>query len=84
MYFEHAAGSDNGEIYAAIYVPRAHISTGQGQNHMSVYGSMTSASMDFKVQVDFHYDEALGDLNIINGGFKYWRVTSWQELLGQN
>ncbi len=84
MYFEHAAGSDNGEIYAAIYVPRAHISTGQGQNHMSVFGSMTSASMDFKVQVDFHYDEALGALNIINGGFKYWRVTSWQELLGQN
>lgn len=84
MYFEHGAGSDNGEIYGAIYVPRAHITTGQGQNHLSIYGACLAASMDFKVQVDFHYDEALGAFNIKTGGFPYWRVQSWQELLGAN
>jgi hypothetical protein len=84
MYFEHGAGGDNGEIYAAIYVPRAHVATGLGQNHMSIFGSFLAASMDFKVQVEFHYDEALGALNILDGGWQYWRIMTWQELLGQN
>lgn len=82
MYFEHA--QSDGNIYSAMYVPGAHITTGQGQNHMNFYGALISDSMDFKVQVDFHYDKALADLKIINGGFAYWHIVNWAEVVGGN
>ncbi len=82
MYFEHA--QSDGNIYAAMYVPGGHVTTGQGQNHMNYYGAMITNSMDFKVQVDFHYDKALADLKIVNGGFAYWRIVNWAEVVGGN
>jgi hypothetical protein len=80
MYFEHA--QSDGNIYSAMYVPGAHITTGQGQNHMNFYGACLAGSMDFKVQIDFHYDTALGDFKLIPGGFEYWTIVNWQELVG--
>ncbi len=79
MYFEHA--QSDGNIYSAMYVPGAHITTGQGQNHMNFYGALISRSMEFKVQVDFHYDKALADLQIQQGGFENWKIISWQEVV---
>jgi hypothetical protein len=79
MYFEHA--QSDGNIYSAMYVPGAHVTTGQGQNHMNFYGALISRSMDFKVQVDFHYDKALADLQIQQGGFENWKIISWQEVV---
>ena len=79
MYFEHA--QSDGNIYSAMYVPGAHITTGQGQNHMNFYGALISRSMDFKVQVDFHYDKALADLETHQGGFENWKIISWQEVV---
>jgi hypothetical protein len=64
-----------------MYVPGAHITTGQGQNHMNFYGALISRSMEFKVQVDFHYDKALADLQIQQGGFENWKIISWQEVV---
>jgi hypothetical protein len=82
MYFEHA--QSDGNIYSAMYVPGAHITTGQGQNHMNFYGALISRSMDFKVQVDFHYDKALADLKIFKGGYEYWKIINWAEVVGGN
>lgn len=79
MYFEHA--QSDGNIYSAMYVPGAHVTTGQGQNHMNYYGALISNSMDFKVQVDFHYDKALADLKIVTGGYENWKIISWQEVV---
>jgi hypothetical protein len=79
MYFEHA--QSEGTIYSAMYVPGAHVTTGQGQNHMNFYGALISKSMDFKVQVDFHYDKALADLKLVTGGYENWKIISWQEVL---
>lgn len=82
MYYEHA--QSDGNIYAAMYVPRAHVTTGQGQNHMNFFGALIADSMDFKVQVDFHFDKSLADLDIQDGGFEYWRIINWVELLRGN
>jgi hypothetical protein len=82
MYFEHA--QSDGNIYSAMYVPGAHIATGQGQNHMNFYGALISKSMDFKVQVDFHYDKALADLKIQTGGYELWKIINWAEVVGGN
>jgi len=82
MYFEHA--QSEGNIYSAMYVPGAHVTTGQGQNHMNFYGALISKSMDFKVQVDFHYDKALADLMIQTGGYEFWKIINWAEVVGGN
>jgi len=85
MFFEHGQGGEpNGQIYAATYAPGAHLTTGQGQNHMDYYGALITKSMDFKVQVDFHYDKALADLKIVTGGYEYWKIINWVELVGGN
>jgi hypothetical protein len=80
MYFEHA--QSDGDIYSAMYVPGAHVTTGQGQNHMKFYGALLTKSMDFKVQVDFHYDKALADLKLVTGGYDRWMIINWQEIVG--
>jgi hypothetical protein len=80
VYFEHA--QSDGNIYSAMYAPGAHITTGQGQNHMNFYGALLTRSMDFKVQVDFHYDKALADLKIFKGGYEYWKIINWADVIG--
>jgi hypothetical protein len=82
VYFEHA--QSDGNIFSAMYAPGAHITTGQGQNHMNFYGALLTRSMDFKVQVDFHYDKALADLKIFKGGYEYWKIINWADVIGGN
>ena len=85
VYLEHAQGGQNGTIYSAAYLPNAHLTgTGQGGNHLDFYGALLSGSMDFKNIVDFHYDKSLADLKIINGGFEFWKISNWAEVVGVN
>lgn len=80
MYFEHA--QNDGNVYSAMYVPGGHVTTGQGQNHMNFYGALLTKSMDFKVQIDFHYDKALADLKLVTGGYDRWMIINWLEVVG--
>lgn len=73
-------------ISAAIYAPRAQIAATKGGSNIHLYGSAVVRSLDYLrggAQIEFHYDEALGDLLTVEGGIPYWRVRSWQERIGQ-
>ncbi len=76
MYFEQS-----GFMSAAIYVPRAQVFSGQGQTNIEMFGAWISYSMNLKVNMDFHYDEALGEIKYDAGGFPSWRIVSWQEVV---
>jgi len=82
VLIEHGQGQDNGIIYAALYAPKAHMSDLQGKNHMDFFGAAIVESMNFSVQVKFHYDKALADLTLITGGYDRWKIISWQEVIG--
>jgi hypothetical protein len=71
------------DIAAAVYMPRAEVREGQGDNHLEVWGAWIAYSIYLKTQTEFHYDVALGDIGGPSGGFPYWRVVSWQEIIGQ-
>lgn len=68
--------NNNVDTYAAIYTPRARVNY---EPNTDLYGALISYSLDIKNNVDFHYDEALKDINFIKGGIPYYIVTSWQE-----
>jgi hypothetical protein len=70
---------NNGEIHAAIYVPRVTVQGLQGNTNLDIFGAMISYSMDFKTNVNFHYDEALGELDWVKGGLPYWKIIAWQQ-----
>lgn len=76
MYIEN-----NGVIKAGIYVPRADIISTQGKANIDLYGAALAYSMDLKTNTNFHYDEALGEINLIPGGIPKWRIVSWQEVV---
>lgn len=76
MYIEN-----NGVIKAGIYVPRADIISAQGKANIDLYGAALAYSMDLKTNTDFHYDEALGEINLISGGIPKWKIISWQEVV---
>jgi hypothetical protein len=80
--FEQGTGSDWGIISAAIYTPRAQVFDLHGQNNIEVYGAWIAGSMFFKVQMAFHYDEALGDRTDNPGGPPKWKILNWQEKVG--
>jgi len=80
MYFDQ--GASDGNIYAAMYAPKAHLTTGLGQNHLNLYGSCLVNSMDLKCQVDFHYDMALADNMLVTGGYERWKIINWLEVVG--
>ena len=81
MAFEQGSGNDTGIISAAIYMPGAQVFDLKGMNHIDVYGAWIAYSMFFKVQMQFHYDEALGDLMAVTSGYPKWKVVSWQEVI---
>ncbi len=78
MYIQH-----QGDMSAAIYTPGCQVLSGQGMNHMEIYGAWIAYSMIFKTQSFFHYDEALGDLMTITGGIPKWRIINWHEKVGK-
>jgi hypothetical protein len=80
--FEQGTGSDYGIISAAIYTPGAQVFDLHGQNNIEVYGAWVADSMFFKVQMDFHYDEALGERKDNPGGIPKWKIIAWHEKVG--
>jgi hypothetical protein len=85
MTFEQGAGSTNGKIYSAIYIPRGYLNgESKGANNTEFFGSILSDSMNFKTQINFHYDKALADLKLITGGFPQWKLVSLQEKVPAN
>lgn len=73
---------NNGLMAAALYAPRAAMVDQQGQANLEVYGAAMTNTMDWKTNINFHYDEGLGDLMTLTGGVPYWKVVSWQERFG--
>jgi len=71
---------NNAEIRAAIYMPQANYIVSQADVHL--YGAVVCDYIDIRNNINVHYDEALGDLDYIKGGIPYWRITTWQEPLG--
>lgn len=72
------------DVAGAIYMPRAEVAEGLGENHLQVWGAWLAYSMHLKTQTDFHYDEALGDIDEVEGGFPYWKIINWAEVVGGN
>jgi len=68
--------NNNVDTYAAIYTPRARV---KYEPNTDLYGALVSFSLDIKNNVDFHYDEALKDIDWLKGGIPYYIITSWQE-----
>jgi hypothetical protein len=66
----------NGQLYAAIYAPKATVELKGGGSSSHVSGSVVADSISMNGGTDFHYDEALGSLNS-GGGY---RVNRWKEL----
>ena len=71
---------NNAQIRAAIYIPQARYVVSQA--NVSLYGAVVADYIDIQNNINFHYDEALGDLEYIKGGPPFWRVTTWQEPIG--
>jgi hypothetical protein len=71
--------NNNVDTYAAIYVPGARV---KYEANTEMFGALICFSMDIKNNVNFHYDEALANLDL-EGGVPYWAITSWQEKLKQ-
>ena len=71
---------NNDTIKAAIYIPEAKFIVPQANVHL--YGAVVCNQIDIRNNINLHYDEALGDLDYIKGGIPYWRVTTWQEPIG--
>ncbi len=74
---------NNADTCAAIYIPRASFVPVQGMANIEVYGALICRYMDLKSNLNFHYDEALKDLDGLKGGIPYWKITSWQERRGR-
>lgn len=66
----------NGQLYAAIYAPNATVELKGGGSSGHVSGSVVANSISMNGGTDFHYDEALGNLDS-GGGY---RVNRWKEL----
>ena len=71
---------NNAEIRAAIYMPQTNYVVDQANVHL--YGAVVCDYIDIRNNINLHYDEALGELDYVKGGIPYWRVTTWQEPLG--
>ena len=74
---------NNGTMAAALYTPKAFMTDQQGQANIQLYGAAMTDKMDWKSNINFHYDEALGDLMTLKGGVPYWKLISWSERFGQ-
>ena len=66
----------NGQLNAAVYAPNATVELRGGGNAGQVLGSIVANTINMNGGTDFHYDEALGNLNS-GGGY---RVNRWKEL----
>jgi len=65
---------------AAIYVPRAEFTV--TNSNVDIYGAVVCRYFSFPVNINLHYDEALGNLDYVKGGIPYWKLTGWRERVG--
>ncbi|MFP4081455.1 MAG: hypothetical protein ACLFVG_01720 [Candidatus Aminicenantes bacterium] len=72
---------NNVDTHAAIYVPRAAVNFSNA--NVDLYGAVVCNYLEFKNNMDVHYDEALAELSWIKGGIPYWVVVSWQDRRAQ-
>jgi len=71
---------NNADFNAALYMPQAKFLVEQA--NFTLKGAVVCDYIEVRNNLNFYYDEALGDLDYIKGGIPYWRVTTWQEPLG--
>ena len=69
--------NSNSDIYAAMYMPNAEV---HYDSNYEMFGAIICDYLDLNANAHLHYDEALGDLGIIEGGIPYGVVKSWQEV----
>jgi hypothetical protein len=68
--------SGNGAFIGCIYAPSAAMSlSGGGNNEMDFVGSTVTQSASLNGHFNFHYDESLGNTNVVS-----WAIGSWNEL----
>lgn len=64
----------NGDLKAAVYAPNASVTANGGGATGNIQGSIVAESITMHGGADFHYDEALGNLNAGAGvGVSEWR-----------
>ncbi|MDD3178730.1 MAG: hypothetical protein PHQ04_00100 [Opitutaceae bacterium] len=66
----------NGELSAAIYAPNASLTLQGGGNSGNLSGAFIGATVRMTGGTDFHYDEALGNVNTGNP----FGISKWREL----
>lgn len=71
---------NNVDLNAALYLPQAKFLVDQA--NFTLKGAVVCNYIEIRNNLDFYYDEALKDLDPIEGGIPFWRVTTWQEPLG--
>lgn len=69
--------SGNAALAAVVYAPSYDITLGGAGSTGVAYGAMVGSTVTFGGQYEFHYDEALADLDL---GKKILQVTRWIEL----
>lgn len=67
----------NTGFFGLVYTPKADI---HYDSNVDITGSIVCNYLGFDSEANVHYDEALGDLNILKGGIPYYRVINWQEV----
>lgn len=66
--------SGNGQLKAAVYAPQASVTANGGGVSGQIQGSIVANAIIMHGGADFHYDEALGNLNAGAGvGVSEWR-----------
>ncbi len=71
---------NSAELNAAVYIPQANFVVDQA--NFTLRGAVVCDYIDVRNNLNFFYDEALKNLDYIKGGIPYWRVTTWQEPIG--
>lgn len=68
--------NSNSQFWGAVYVPRANVIY---NSNTDFYGSIICKNIHMDSNGKIHYDEALADLDILEGSGASYTVKSWQE-----
>lgn len=79
QYTDSLSFRNNDVINAAIYMPNASFTV---RNNVTLQGAVVCDYLEMRNNANIHYDDALKDLSLVKGGTPYWRVTTWQEPIG--
>ena len=71
---------NNADFNAALYMPQAKFLVEQA--NFTLRGAVVCDYIEVRNNLNFYYDEALKELDYVKGGIPYWRVTTWQEPIG--